>query len=200
MIQSERFRGRKPRFIGEDELKKYAVLVPFINREDGIHILFEIRNHDLKRNPGEICFPGGRLELDESLEDCALRETAEELLVDKNQITIYGPSDIYFSPFNFIVYPYVGEIKGYKNSYSKHEVADIVSIPLDYFLTYKPELYISDLVNQPPKDFPYEWIPGGENYPFVKGRYEILFYRYKDFIIWGMTAKILNSVINLIGD
>lgn len=200
MIQSERFRGRIPRLIGEAKLKKYAVLVPLINKEDEIHILFEIRNYELRRNPGEICFPGGRLEEGEILEECARRETAEELLIEEKQITILGPSDIYFSPFNFIVYPFVGEINDYRNTFSKNEVADIITIPLDYFLSHQPELYISDLVNQPPKDFPYEWIPGGEKYPFAKGSYEILFYRYKDYIIWGMTAKILKSVLEIIRD
>ena len=48
--------------VPENNFRHYAVLVPLIEREDGIHVLYEVRAKDLDRQPGEICFPGGMQE------------------------------------------------------------------------------------------------------------------------------------------
>ena len=53
----------------------YAVLCPLVERPDGLHLLFEVRSAALHRQPGEVCFPGGRMEAGETPEQCALRET-----------------------------------------------------------------------------------------------------------------------------
>jgi 8-oxo-dGTP pyrophosphatase MutT (NUDIX family) len=160
--------------------------------------LFEKRSNKLRRQPGEICFPGGKLEPNESLMDCAIRETVEELKLQKEQITIIGIGDIYISPFNLMLHPFVGEIKDYRDTFSTDEVDDIIKVPLDYFLDHQPEIFVSKLINEPAEDFPYELIPGGAAYPWAKGNHEVMFYRYNDLTIWGMTAQIIHSVIKLI--
>lgn len=200
MLKKDIFTNRKIKLIGEENYRKYAVLVPFIETPSGLHLLFELRSNSLKRNPGEICFPGGRLEDNESLEECAVRETVEELLVKPNQIEVFGQGDIYISPFNLMIYPFVGRISEYKDTFSKDEVATIIKIPFEYFMNHEPSQYTSKLVNQPTEDFPYEWIPGGKDYPWAKGSYEILFYSYENWIIWGMTAQIINSITKLMKD
>jgi hypothetical protein len=53
------------------------------------------------------------------------------------------------------------------------------------------------LIQEPPDDFPYEWIPGGMEYPWVKGTHEISFYQYEDTTIWGMTAQMATSALEL---
>ena len=63
----------------------YAVLCPLVERPDGLHLLFEVRSAALHRQPGEVCFPGGRMEAGETPEQCALRETEEESEVIPNQ-------------------------------------------------------------------------------------------------------------------
>ena len=55
----------------------YAVLCPLVERPDGLHLLFEVRSAALHRQPGEVCFPGGRMEAGETPEQCALRETGD---------------------------------------------------------------------------------------------------------------------------
>lgn len=198
MLNKEQFSKRQPRMIGEEKFRKYAVLIPLIEISGVTYLLFEKRSDKLRRQPGEICFPGGKHEQGETLQDCAVRETVEELQVLPQQIEILGPGDIYISPFNLMIHSFLGIIKDYQNTYSTDEVEKIIKVPLEFFRNHKPERYESKLVHQLPEDFPYERIQGGRKYPWSQGSHDILFYQYEDFIIWGMTAQITKSAIELL--
>lgn len=198
MKNKNKFSIRQPGIIGEEQFRKYAVLVPLIYTPDGIFLLFEKRSNKLRHQPGEICFPGGKVETDESWEECAVRETMEELHIQKEQIEVIGPGDIFISPFNLMVYPFLGEIKEYDNTFSTDEVDEIFKVPLDFFRNQQPERFESQLIHKLSVDFPYEWIPEGENYPWAQGTYDVNFYRYDNLIIWGMTAHIVKSMVKLI--
>ena len=161
-------------------------------------MLLEKRSQNLRRQPGELCFPGGKLEPGETLLECAVRETVEELNVRKEQIDMIGIGDIYYSPFNIMIHPFIGEITDYKDTYSLDEVEEIIKVPLDFFQSHEPEIFVSTLINKPAENFPYEWIPGGTEYPWAKGKHEVLFYRYHEWNIWGMTAQIIRSAVKLI--
>ena len=50
------------------------------------------------------------------------------------------------------------------------------------------------MITVPGEDFPYEAIPGGRDYHWRRGEYDVMFYRAGDEVIWGMTAKILHSL------
>ena len=65
-----------------------AVLIPVIMKADGYHILYEVRAAKLRTQPGEICFPGGRIEPGEDPGEAAVREAMEELLIRRDQIEI----------------------------------------------------------------------------------------------------------------
>jgi 8-oxo-dGTP pyrophosphatase MutT (NUDIX family) len=173
-------------------------LIPIIEISGTKYLLFEKRSNKLRRQPGEICFPGGKLEPGESLQECAVRETVEELQILPTQIEILGPGDIYLSPFNLMIHPYIGVIKDYQDTFGTDEVEEIIKVPLDFFREHPPEKYESKLVHQLPEDFPYEWIQGGREYPWAKGSHDILFYRYESWTIWGMTALIAQSAIELL--
>lgn len=200
MLNKDKFSSRKPEFIDEENFGKYAVLAPIIEINNIKFLLFEKRTNQLKSHPGEICFPGGKLEPNESLKECAIRETMEELLVKRQQVDILGAGDIYLSPFKLMVHPFIGIIKDYKDTFSTDEVEKIIKIPLDFFKKQQPDNYVSRLINQPHEDFPYELIPGGEKYPWAKGTYDIFFYKYEETIIWGMTAHIIKSVMELMNE
>lgn len=197
-MSKEQFTSRRPGIIGEDNYRQYAVLAPIIDISGEPYLLFEKRSNKLRRQPGEICFPGGKLEPDEALQECAVRETIEELRVLRQQIEIIGPGDIYISPFNLMIHPFIGVIRDYMDTFSIDEVDEIIKVPLDFFRNHQPEKYESKLINEPPEDFPYEWIPGGTKYPWANGTHDILFYRYEKWIIWGLTAQIVKSVVKLI--
>jgi 8-oxo-dGTP pyrophosphatase MutT (NUDIX family) len=55
----------------------YAVLIPFVTTEEGKALLLEVRSQ-LVKQPGEICFPGGRVEAGETPVETAVRETCED--------------------------------------------------------------------------------------------------------------------------
>lgn len=197
ILEKEQFTIRRPGMIGEEKFRQYAVLIPLIRISGVNYLLFEKRSNELKRQPGEVCFPGGKLEAGESLQECAVRETVEELMVLPQQIEVMGPGDIYLSPFNLMIHPFIGVISDYHDTFSRDEVEEVIKIPLDFFRGQEPERFVSKLISEPPEDFPYEWIPGGVKYPWAKGTYDVLFYKYEDWIIWGMTAQIVKSAVKL---
>ena len=62
----------------------------------------------------------------------------------------------------------------------------------------EPISVYNKLITIPSDDFPFENIINGENYKFREGSYRVLFYKYKDYVIWGMTARILENFLNKI--
>ena len=198
MSKRDEFLSRTPKIIGEENFQQYGVMIPLVFVEEQIHLLFEKRSKKLRRQPGEISLPGGKLEVDETTLDCAIRETMEELLIEREQIEVLGVGDRYLSPFNLLLHTYFCILKDYQGTFNPDEVEEVVLIPLDYLKTHEPHQFVNQLINEPAKDFPYEWITDGIHYNFLKGSYDILFYHYKDIKIWGMTAKILQSALVLL--
>lgn len=181
-----------------DIKSKFSVLIPLIEVDGKISILYEQRAETLRNQPGEISFPGGKIEKGESPKEAAIRETYEELLIDKKEIEVYSDSDYLINPSSAIIYSFVGEIKHdfYKIKPSTDEVKEIFTVPLEFFLNNEPERYISRISYIRDENFPYELIPNGKNYKFKKGKSDILFYKYENRIIWGFTAKMTKNFIN----
>lgn len=191
----EKFRHKKPRAI--DVKNAYSVLIPLIKRDNEVHILFEKRALSLKNQPGEISFPGGGIERGENSRDAAIRETCEELLINKRNLSIIGKGDFLVNPYSSIIYSYVGilNIEFDAISPSKEEVESIFTIPLDFFKINKPKSYKTKINLIREESFPYELIPNGRNYKWKRAEGEMNFYVYKDIVIWGFTAKMLRNFI-----
>lgn len=187
--------GRKP--LPVDVKNRFSVMIPLIKRDGEIHLLFEKRAFTLRNQPGEISFPGGRIEKGESPREAAIRETAEEILISEREIEIYSEGDFVVNPYAAIIYTFVGEIKKDfdKISPSEDEVEKVFTVPLSYFLKTKPKSYKINLRVERNKEFPYHLIPNGVNYKFKRGREEVLFYEYEDEIIWGFTAKMARRFV-----
>lgn len=187
----------------EGKYSLFSVLAPIVNVKDKLELLFEVRSEDLKTQPKEICFPGGKLEKDESIEECAIRETCEELNVSKDNIQIISPLDFLVLPYNLILYPFLGTISQINIEdiqFNKDEVSNIFTVPIDFFIENQPTEYYIDLNTHMPNDFPFSMIPSGKDYHWRTGKYPVLFYQYKDYIIWGMTARIIKNLVDILKD
>lgn len=193
----KKFQKYEPGFISEFKWKEFSVLIPLVKTDDGICILFEERASTLVNQPNEISFPGGAIERNEKPVDAAIRETEEELLVDKSKIEIFGASDKYIVPSGKMIYPFIGEVKDYKGTYSTQEVKNIFMVPYKELLTMGDEVYHNKVVVEIAKDFPVKDIPSGVDYRWGAGDHVVRFYRWKDKIIWGITARILKNAIQL---
>lgn len=181
--------------------KEYSVLIPLIEVDGELHILYELRSKDLRKQPREISFPGGAVEDDESFEQGAIRETMEELLIPSKNIEIIKEMDFLIAPWGGRINAFLGFIKGIKPDEinpSKDEVDHIFTVPLEWLLNTKPESYKVEFSRKMEADFPYNLIPNGEKYDWKNGSDEILFYNYKDYNIWGFTAKMTKNFIDII--
>ncbi|NLN49979.1 MAG: NUDIX domain-containing protein, partial [Clostridiales bacterium] len=77
-----KLKDRKPDISDKNYYVTSSILIPLVKNGNDISILFEVRSNSLKKQPNEICFPGGRIENDESELSAAIRETSEELCLD----------------------------------------------------------------------------------------------------------------------
>ncbi|ETI68160.1 NUDIX hydrolase [Neobacillus vireti] len=195
-----KLKRHNPVILGSEKFAKYAVMLPLIEKEDGIHVLFEVRSLELRRQPGEICFPGGKVDLEDKDErETAIRETMEELGISGENITEVYPLDFMVSPFGMLVYPYTGFI-----SHSEliqpnpAEVGEIFTVPLSFFINKEPEIYHIEFKVVPEEKFPFDLIVGGQNYNWRTRGIEEYFYVYEGRTIWGMTARILAHFIEII--
>nr|WP_275899625.1 CoA pyrophosphatase [Bacillus piscicola] len=193
----ERFENKSQGIIDERTMRKYAVLLPLMEKGTEMDILFEVRAKHMKRQPGEICFPGGKVDRnDRSPAEAAIRELCEEVGVTEKDVTLIGNLDRVVSPFNHIIYPYVGLLNTDSPFMpNENEVDELFTVPLSFFQQTKPEKHDIRLIVQPEDSFPYESIPGGKNYPWNKGIIPEYFYFYSDKVIWGMTARIIKHFI-----
>ncbi|MCT4507502.1 MAG: CoA pyrophosphatase [Tepidibacter sp.] len=190
----------KPQINNYKRLSKASVLIPLIQKDSDTFILFEVRSKNLNTSPSEISFPGGKFDTsDITLERTVIRETCEELGLSKNNISIITPLNILVTPFNMLIHPFLGTIDNYNNiNINISEVDHTFLVPLDFFINTTPKSYKHTIQIHPCSDFPYDLIPNGQNYKFKEGVYDTLIYEYKNYVIWGITARIIKDFIDTI--
>lgn len=112
-----------------------AVLVPLVNRPDGITLLFTQRTSHLHHHAGQVSFPGGRVDPgDRDREDTALRETLEETGIAREHVRLLGRLQHYDILTGFRVTPIVGWLEpGFTVTPDPFEVADVFEVPLAFF-------------------------------------------------------------------
>lgn len=193
-----RLAGRRQGIVDDSARMISSVLLPLVDKDGKSQILFEVRSRNLNRQPGEICFPGGRVEIDSDPDPlvAALRETAEELGIGDREIKVVGPLDVLASPLGALIYPYVGEIKTTGIRPNPREVEEFFLVPVDFFLAEPPYATLVEVATRYQSDFPLHKVP-----PIYKEgwqartSYTMYFYEYEKYFIWGLTGIILHNFL-----
>ncbi|EYE89375.1 NUDIX hydrolase [Fervidicella metallireducens AeB] len=190
---SKVFRNKDIGIMGENnEYRRYAVVIPIINIDGELNVIFEVRSKNMRSQPGEISFPGGKVEEFESPEKASIRETCEELNIEEKQINIIGQMDTLITQHGKIIYPFIAEIDNKVTiKPSQTEVDHIFYVPLKFFMEIKPIVKRIKVISLPEEEFPYTDMEGAMGYNWDVGRHNVYFYRFKDYVIWGLTAKII---------
>lgn len=179
------------------ERKNCAVLIPLVEKEDGLHILFERRSSLMKTQPGDVCFPGGRMDEGETVIEAAVRETEEEIGIPREKIRVLGQFDTMYEINSLTMNTVVGVIAEEDLAdlnLNPQEVDHIFTVPYRFFLENEPFVYDYEIV-QKVDDFPYEKVGIRPDYRWRVGKAVVPVFHYGEGeereIIWGLTARIL---------
>lgn len=138
------------------------------------------RNTNMKNHPGQISFPGGKIEEGESPELTAMREAQEEVGISPLDVELLGMlSELYIPVSGFIIFPYVGWLD-YKPDFvlNEDEAEQIILFPIEDFLQ-KDQICYTEMDT-------------------VRGRLKVPYYPHEGQIIWGATAMILTEFLDIL--
>ena len=112
-----------------------AVLVPIVLR-DPLTVLLTQRSHDMPSHPGQISFPGGKMEeCDTSPVECALREAHEEIGLEREFVEPLGYLDSYRTGTGFQISPVVALVRpGFTTVVDAREVLEVFEVPLAFLM------------------------------------------------------------------
>ncbi|STO08341.1 NUDIX hydrolase [Exiguobacterium aurantiacum] len=172
-----------------------AVLIPLIEREGVWHVIFEVRAHTMRRQPGEIAFPGGRLDPGETPVEAAVRETSEELEMKIGEIEVIGRLQPLATPHRQLIYPFVGIIPTLPDVHMTEEVDHLFTVPVDTLLYLDPFHGEMEWTMNPAQNIPFDRMANAKAYEKRVIKMREPFYEHGDYIIWGLTGKILSQFI-----
>ena len=160
----------------DDTLRRAATLCPIIERPEGHSVILTRRAENLRAHPGQISFPGGKIEpTDKSPLDAALREAEEEIGLSAGQVEVSGALHPYPTGTGFLVTPYIGFIDPqFQPIADPREVAEVFEVPLDFVMdrrNYRRESYTRN---------------GARRHFYV--------IMVRDYRIWGATAGMLHEL------
>ena len=178
---------------------EYAILVPLVEQEGKLFLLFETRARTLVgHQPNEVCFPGGRREAGEPRQETALRETWEELGIPREEVEILAPLDVVQDIRDRVVWPFLGKVSaaGLRAMHeSASEVQNTFLVPLDYLLDYPEEVYRYPVGPAVDDSFPFDRIGFPHDYPWRRGWMDVPIYEYEGHFIWGMTGRMVRWLL-----
>lgn len=159
-----------------------SVLVPLIERENGLNVLLTQRTAHLRDHAGQISFPGGRAEPgDADAIATALRETEEEVGLARTHIDVIGTLPHYHTVTHFVVTPVVALVRPpFELALDSHEVADAFEVPLRFLMT--PAHHQRHLFEAP-----------GQRREFLSMPWRSPD-RDEPYFIWGATAAMLRNL------
>ena len=162
------------------KVTKAAVLIPLLLREEGLSVLLTQRTNHLRDHAGQISFPGGRMDPeDHTPDETALRESEEEIGLNRNNVEIIGYLPQYLTVSGYSVTPVIGLVQPQAEYVlDEFEVADVFEVPLDFLIdpaNHQVRLWQSE--------------QGGRRFYSMP---------YENRFIWGATAGMLRNLYHLL--
>lgn len=159
-----------------------AVLLPFVKRPTGWHLIYTQRPETMPNHAGQISFPGGKAEKGETVLTAALRETGEEIGLERSAIEVIGRLPSFDAMGHFRITPFAGIVDpDVPLVIDTHEVAEAFEVPLDFLMD--PDNHIAKPVEFDGETHTVYYMP----------------YTGADTVernIWGMTAGMTRRVWN----
>ncbi|HEY6518323.1 MAG TPA: CoA pyrophosphatase [Roseiarcus sp.] len=165
----------RPRAAAVAPLRAAAVLLPIVDRPDGLTVLLTLRAVDLRTHSGQVAFPGGKIDAGETPSEAAMREAYEEVGLEEQYVEALGWLDPYFTGTGFRVAPLVALVEpSFQLVVNKLEVDEVFETPFAFLM---------DAANHRLEER--EWQGRRRRYYAMphEGRY-----------IWGATAGILRNL------
>lgn len=149
-----------------------AVLIGLVRRPGGVSILYTERSPDLRSHSGQIAFPGGKIDPEDSGPGAAaVREAGEEVAMQASDARILGYLPLYYTGTNYLITPVVAEvIPSAPFVPNPGEVRSVFEVPLDYLM--QPGNYSTFRINR----------AGREH-----STWQI---NHSGLVIWGITANL----------
>jgi 8-oxo-dGTP pyrophosphatase MutT (NUDIX family) len=159
-----------------------SVLVPIVMREEGLTLLLTQRTEHLTDHGGQVSFPGGRVEPeDTSAIETALRETEEEVGLDRRHVEVVGMLPDYFTGTGYRITPVVALVHPpFDLRADPNEVAEIFEVPFGFLM---------DGMNHQRRTI---------EFPDGAGRRTFYAMPYENFFIWGATAGMLRNLFHFL--
>ncbi len=164
-----------------DELTPAAVLVPLTPTENGLDVVLTKRSPALNKHPGQVSFPGGRMDEDDrDLVWTALRESHEEIALEPDDVTVYGALLKLPTITGYTVTAYVGEFpQPYELDPNPNEIETLIQAPLMHFA--QDDIYRLEYQTWENHEFPMHY------------------FDYEDQVVWGATGFMLYTLLEYLG-
>jgi 8-oxo-dGTP pyrophosphatase MutT (NUDIX family) len=175
------FSGREP--------SQAAVLVPLVQREQGLHVLLTQRTDHLRDHAGQISFPGGRAEPEDGgPTGTALREAHEEVGLPPHCVHVIGCMPVYTTVTSFVVTPVVALVQPpFELTLDSFEVAEAFEVPLAFLMNpahHQRHVFAFEGGQRQFLSMPWQGTGSGG--------------QPKEFFIWGATAAMLRNLYRLL--
>ncbi|MEI8077371.1 MAG: CoA pyrophosphatase [Betaproteobacteria bacterium] len=162
------------------KVTRAAVLIPLLLQPNGLSVLLTQRTTHLRDHGGQISFPGGRMDPEDAgPNETALRESEEEIGLERERVEIIGQLPEYLTVSGYSVTPIIGLVKPQAEYVlDEFEVADIFEVPLSFLMdpaNHQVRVWQSEQGSRRFYSMPYE------------GRF-----------IWGATAGMLRNLYHLL--
>lgn len=153
-----------------------AVLMPLVERDHGLNLILTKRSSHLKHHPGQIAFPGGKVDdTDASPAAAALREAREEIDLSPDQARILGQMPHHLTVTAFEVHPFVARVDpAFRPVPAEAEVAEVFEVPLAHVTN------------------PANYLVEGRRWRGAKRHYYVV--PWGPYYIWGATARMLRML------